>query len=389
MKSNKQPEVRFVEFNAEWHLRRLGEVVSIKTGKLDANAMKEDGPYDFYTSGVKKYKIDIPAFTGPAITIAGNGATVGFMHLADGEFNAYQRTYVLTDFQAKREFLYYEIGKKLPRKINQQARKGNIPYIVMDMLTDLNISLPSFEEQTKIGSFLKKIDETISLHQQELTTLKQTKQGFLQKMFPREGETVPEVRFPGFSSEWKELSLNEITDLITKGTTPISKSNKGEINFIKVENIDGHTGEISITSKVSKTEHEGYLKRSQLEPGDILFSIAGTLGRIAIIGEEVLPANTNQALAIIRLNEGDLYFISTFLKGKAVETYIRKNPTVGAQPNLSLKQVGDLTIILPEIQEQREIGRFFKYLDEVISFHQKELEALKETKKAFIQKMFV
>lgn len=78
--------------------------------------MEEYGEYDFYTSGIQKFKINSFAFKGPAITIVGNGATVGYMHLADGWFNAYQRTYVLTNFLASREYLYYSIAKELPKK---------------------------------------------------------------------------------------------------------------------------------------------------------------------------------------------------------------------------------------------------------------------------------
>jgi len=144
----------------------LGEFTNIETGKLDANAMVKNGKYDFYTSGIKKFKIDTPAFRGPAITIAGNGATVGYMHLADGEFNAYQRTYVLTDFFIDRYFLFSEIGRNLPKKIHEEARAGNIPYIVMEMLTNLPISVPAnVKEQKQIGTFFKNIDDLITLHQ--------------------------------------------------------------------------------------------------------------------------------------------------------------------------------------------------------------------------------
>ena len=166
-KGKRVPEIRFPGFTDPWEQRKLGEFADIVTGKLDANAMKEDGEYDFYTSGIQKYKIDIPAFEGPAITIAGNGATVGYMHLADGKFNAYQRTYVLSAFQANREYLFYEIGNKLPKKIAQEARTGNIPYIVMDMLTDLQISIPSEQEQSKLGKFITNIDNLITLHQRK------------------------------------------------------------------------------------------------------------------------------------------------------------------------------------------------------------------------------
>jgi type I restriction enzyme S subunit len=150
---NNVPEIRFTGFTDAWEQRKLGELCKIATGKLDANAMVEDGKYDFYTSGIQKFKIDKFAFEGPAITIAGNGATVGYMHLADDKFNAYQRTYVLCGFIADRYFLYPEIGKMLPKKIANEVRAGSIPYIVMDMLTELEVLLPSNEEQIKIGIF--------------------------------------------------------------------------------------------------------------------------------------------------------------------------------------------------------------------------------------------
>ncbi|MGI6137269.1 MAG: restriction endonuclease subunit S [Christensenellales bacterium] len=154
-----------------WEQRKLGEYCFITTGKLDANAMVADGAYDFYTSGIAKYKINTPAFVGPAITIAGNGATVGYMHLANGLFNAYQRTYVLSNFSADRQYLYYVVGTKLPYKIAQEARAGNIPYIVMDMLTELDLNMPSIEEQKRIGLLFFNLDNLITLHQRKYIKL--------------------------------------------------------------------------------------------------------------------------------------------------------------------------------------------------------------------------
>ena len=178
-----KPLYRFNGFNNDWNQSHLGKLVDISTGKLDANAMETNGKYDFYTSGISKYQINNFAFLGPAITIAGNGATVGFMHLADGKFNAYQRTYVLTNFNVDRYYLYYEISNKLPRKIAEEARTGNVPYIVMEMLTDLSISLPSKEEDSKIGLLLKELDNIITLHQHKLEHLENLKKYFLNNMF--------------------------------------------------------------------------------------------------------------------------------------------------------------------------------------------------------------
>lgn len=176
--------MRFADFESDWEQRKLGEITKISTGKLDANVMVENGKYDFYTSGIKKYRIDVPAFEGPAITVAGNGATVGYMHLADNKFNAYQRTYVLQEFVVDRSFLFSEVGNKLPKKIKQEARTGNIPYIVMDMLTELKLSIPQDEaEQSKIGSFFKQMDNTITLHHNKLEQLQSLKKGYLKALF--------------------------------------------------------------------------------------------------------------------------------------------------------------------------------------------------------------
>ena len=160
--------------------------------------------------------------------------------------------------------------------------------------------------------------------------------------------------------------------LITKGTTPLDKSSVGTINFVKIESIDEASGEIKITQKITDEEHNSYLRRSQLKENDILFSIAGTLGRVTSVKLDILPANTNQALAIIRLKSGCLQYIKTYLKGKAVADFIKKNPTIGAQPNLSLEQVGNLEIALPTEKEQALVGAYFESLDNLITLHQLE-----------------
>lgn len=187
-----------------------------------------------------------------------------------------------------------------------------------------------------------------------------------------EKRKVPKIRFKGFTDDWEQRRLGKITQLITKGTTPLDKTGQGEVNFIKVENIDPISGKVNLCTKISIEEHEGYLKRSQLQANDILFSIAGTLGRVCVITEDILPANTNQALAIIRINNGDLNYMSTVLKGKTVENFIRKNPTVGAQPNLSLEQISNLEIPFAIEGEQQKVGIIFTQLDNLITLHHRE-----------------
>lgn len=198
----------------------------------------------------------------------------------------------------------------------------------------------------------------------------------------------PRIRFKGFTEDWEQCKLGDLTQLITKGTTPKLKNIQNGINFIKVENISDD-GVISINSYVSEEEHTNYLSRSILANNDILFSIAGTLGRTAIVKSHLLPANTNQALAIIRLNKSiDVEYINTFLKSNAIKIYIKKNPTVGAQPNLSLGQVSDLEINIPSYGEQNKISNLFSTINLIITLHQRKLEKLNLVKKALLQKLF-
>ena len=199
---------------------------------------------------------------------------------------------------------------------------------------------------------------------------------------------VPKLRFPGFTDAWEQRKLGEITSLITKGTTPKKQSWAGEVNFVKVENINEETNRIYPSARISLEEHQTYLKRSQLQDGDILFSIAGTLGRIGVVNSQILPANTNQAVAIVRVREGNLNYIKTVLQGNAIRDYIRQNPTVGAQPNLSLSQISEFKIGVPSLEEQVVIGDVFRHLTHFISLHQRKLDNVKMLKKSLLQKLF-
>ena len=199
---------------------------------------------------------------------------------------------------------------------------------------------------------------------------------------------VPEVRFKGFTDDWEHRKLGENTMLITKGTTPYNKSNKGPINFIKVENIKNNT--ISPSMHITEIENDSHLSRSKLKENDILFSIAGTLGRTAIVTSNILPANTNQALAIIRGYNFNQQFLINYLSGRAVKNFIRQNPTIGAQPNLSLKQIKSFTITVPNNDyEQIKIGSLIKKLNNLVTLQQRKLEQLRQLKIFTLQRMFI
>ncbi|WP_198927557.1 restriction endonuclease subunit S [Tissierella creatinophila] len=170
---------------------------------------------------------------------------------------------------------------------------------------------------------------------------------------------------------WEQRKLDDITETITKGTTPIDKNWVGPVNYIKTESIDKESGNLTNTSNTSLEEHEGFLKRSQLKYNDVLFSIVGTLGRVGLVKAKDLPANTNQQISIIRLKEINPYFAMNAFKTPCSKSYIASETTIGAQPSLSLWQINKMEIAIPSIAEQNQIGTFFSNLDDLITLHQR------------------
>ena len=252
----------------------------------------------------------------------------------------------------------YLKGKAVAEFIKKNPTIGAQPNLSLEQVANLEIAIPSVSEQVKIGNYFEKLDNLITLHQREFFRL-------ILAFFCCNSTSILPI-------SWEQRKLGELSSLITKGTTPLDKNNSGIVNFVKIESIDESSGDITITQRISIDEHNGYLRRSQLKENDILFSIAGTLGRVTSVKSSILPANTNQALAIIRLKDGCLDYVKTYLKGKAVAEFIKKNPTIGAQPNLSLEQVANLEIAIPSVSEQVKIGNYFEKLDNLITLHQRE-----------------
>lgn len=273
-------------------------------------------------------------------------------------------------------------------KVIERCTGTSYPAINSKDLSRISITIPEdLDEQSAIGSLFRLLDDLLASYKDNLANYQSLKASMLSKMFPKSGHTVPEIRLDGFEGEWDLIKLGDFCDLITKGTTGKSQSEQGMVNFVKVENLKDN--EIYPIVKISEEEHFGSLKRSILYEGDILFSIAGTLGRTAIVKNNILPANTNQALAIIRGYKLDAYFLLVVLSGEVVKDYIRKNPTVGAQPNLSLEQVSSLKIKIPSLDEQQAIGTYFSNLDNLINSHQEKIFQLETLKKKLLQDMFI
>lgn len=171
------------EIPEDWEVKKLSEVCSsFTTGKLDANAMVSDGEYRFYTCAKTYYFIDNYAFDMEALLISGNGANVGYIHYYNGKFNAYQRTYVLSDFKADIKYLKLFLEEQLSERIRVEVNAGNTPYITMDTLTDMLVTLPNQSEQTAIAEILSDMDAEIEALEAKRAKTEKIKQGMMQEL---------------------------------------------------------------------------------------------------------------------------------------------------------------------------------------------------------------
>ena len=282
-------------------------------------------------------------------------------------------------------------SSKIFNELTSLSSGGTAKGISQKSLSNLKVCVPaSLEEQSAIGSLFRTLDDLLSSYKDNLANYQSLKATMLSKMFPKAGRTVPEIRLDGFEGEWKLYELKSRAETITKGTTPKDKSWQGEVNYIKTESINRDTGSLVRTASTSLEEHLGYLKRSILKEGDVLFSIVGTLGVVGIVDKKDLPANTNQQIAIIRLRRDDAIFMLNFLKSPRIKSFIKSDSTIGAQPSLSLWQIEKTKVSLPpSLEEQQAVGAYFSNLDNLINSHREKISQLETLKKKLLQDMFI
>ena len=272
----------------------------------------------------------------------------------------------------------FVVKNKVNKQISSVAQGKSVVHVRAEELSKITLSYPSDAEQQKILTMLELIEDKIAKQRELIEHLKKYKRGVYKSIFATS------------RLDCKWVSLGELCEIITKGTTPQSFLSEGTIRYIKIESIvDGHI--VNENCKfIDRTTHEGTLSRSVLKEGDILFSIAGSLGVCVIVQQSNLPANTNQALAIIRLKEAEnRNYILSVLRSSLMEEYILASRTTGAQPNLSLQQMRDFKLPYPNADEQQKIALFAEMMEKRLTSEQRKLEKLLEVKSALLQQLFI
>ncbi len=381
------PNIRFAGFADEWVQCKLKDIADrFDNLRVPITASeREPGDTSYYgANGIQDY---VEGFThdGEFILVAEDGAN---------DLQNYPVQYVNGKVWVNNHAHVLQ-GKKTitDNKFLMNAIKNfNIePFLVgggraklnADVMMKLNILLPIFEEQQKIGSLFSTLDHKIGLEGRQIELLKDLKKGYLQKMFPKDGAKVPELRFAGFADDWEERKLGDITTSFSGGTPSAGNPGyyKGDIPFIRSGEINSDKTELFLTADGLKNS-----SAKMVSVGDILYALYGaTSGEV---GLSQINGAINQAILAIRPIGGySSHFIMQWLrlqKQKIIDKYLQ-----GGQGNLSGSIVKNLILNVPNFEEQQQIGSFFKQLDDTIAANQRKLDSLTDLKKGLSQQLFV
>lgn len=409
MLQNKVPNVRFCKYLDIWKTTKLNKITEIIgggtpdtkqfsywNGGINWFSPTEVGKTVYLTKsektisqlGLQKSSAKLlPAFKTILFTSRAGIGDVGIITEESATNQGFQSLVVNEETDV---YFLYSYSDQIKKYALKHSAGSTFLEISGKELGKMDLSIPSLPEQSAIGSLFSTLDDLLASYKDNLANYQSLKATMLSKMFPKAGQTVPEIRLDGFEGEWELYELKSRAETITKGTTPKDKSWQGEVNYIKTESINRDTGSLVRTASTSIEEHLGYLKRSKLKEGDVLFSIVGTLGVVGIVDKKDLPANTNQQIAIIRLKRDNTIFMLNFLKSPRIKSFIKSDSTIGAQPSLSLWQIEKIKVSLPpSLQEQQAIGAYFFNLDNLISAHKEKIAQLETLKKKLLQEMFI
>ena len=249
---------------------------------------------------------------------------------------------------------------------------------------------PTLSEQQEIGRFFASLDSTITLHQRKLESMKLLKKSLLQKMFPKSGETVPEVRFPGFTDAWEQRKFAELAN-IRRGLTykPNDVTDSG-IRVLRSSNINEDS---FIENADDVFVKESAVNISSVKDGDILITSANGSNRL--VGKHAIISKAGQAVhggfMLIASAYGNPYFLNASMSSSWYTNFVNMYVAGGngAIGNLKKSDLENQVIRVPSEAEQLRIGQFFQSIDQTITLHQRKVEALQKLKKSLLQQMFV
>lgn len=399
MSNDTQPEIRFPGFTEDWEQRKFFDnikntidfrgrtpkklgmdwsesgylalsALNVKNGYIDPSADAHYGNQDLYD----KWMVGKELYEGQVLFTTeapmGNVAQVP----DNNKYILSQRTIAFDVNSDKITNDFLAVLLRTPKSFNELsslASGGTAKGVSQKSLSQFQVTLPkNLEEQKKIGTFFKQLDNAIALHQRKLDLLKETKKGFLQKMFPKNGAKVPEIRFPGFTDDWEQRKSKELCTISTgKGNTQ-DKIDDGIYPFYVR------------SATIEKSNDYLYDQEAVLTVGDGV----GT-GKVFhyVNGKYNLHQRVYRMYDFNYVSAKYFYYYFSNNFYKRVMSMTAKTSV----DSVRMEMIADMNIVFPSVKEQEKIVALFSNLDDTIALHQRKLDLLKKTKKGFLQKMFV
>ena len=406
MAKNTKPIIRFKGFTDAWEQRKLGEITESYSGGTPTvgNNAYYDGDIPFIRSGEISGDYTELFITSEGlnsssakmvkegdILYALYGATSGEVSISKLKGAINQAILAIQPHQNYDNQFLMQWLKKSKKYIIDTYLQGGQGNLSGNIVKNLPVDLPTYDEQHQIGAYFKHLDNLITLHQRKYDSLVNVKKAMLEKMFPKNGETVPEIRFKGFTDAWEQRKLGEVAENFEYGLNAAAKEFDGVNKYIRITDIDDESHQFNKEDLTSPDTNLEIAERYKLEKGDILFARTG-----ASVGKSY----------IYRESDGLVYYAGFLIRGKIKEgfdtefvfqntlteeykNYIRITSQRSGQPGVNAQEYQEYSFKVPHYAEQKQIGMLFKNLDNLITLHQRKLEKLKNIKKSCLEKMFV
>ena len=380
-----KPKIRFKGYEEDWEQRKLSKVAKYRNGKAHENSIAENGKYIVVNSKfvstdgrVRKFSNEQiePLYKGEIAFVLSdvpNGRAIArtFLVDKDGKYTLNQRIAGITPYEnTDSYFLHILMNRnRYFLKFDDGNKQTNLS---VNDVTNFEEKYPSYEEQYKIGQCFSNLDHLITLHQRKCEETKKLKKYMLQKMFPQNRKRVPEIRFAGFTDDWEQRKLGDLTTYRNGTGHEEKQSDVGKYELVNLNSISIDGG-LKPSGKFIDEETETLIKDdlvmvlSDVGHGDLL-------GRVAIIPENnrfVL----NQRVALLRNNGfADTKYLFSYIN--AHQRYFKLQGAGSSQLNISRGSVENFEVLLPKRDEQKQIGECFSNLDHLITLHQRQYQKL-------------
>ena len=388
--NEKKPALRFKGFTDPWEQRKLGEMVDVCSG-MDYKHLSEGDIPVYGTGGYMLSVNKALSYDRNAVGIGRKG-TIDKPYILKAPFWTVDTLFYAIPKDSKNIDFTFDVFQKVDWKKKDEST--GVPSLSKIAINETSISTPSKLEQERIGSFFRNLDTLITLHQRKYEKLVNIKKSMLDKMFPQNGASVPEIRFKSFTDPWEQRKLKDICSVFTDGDWIESKDQSDQgVRLIQ-------TGNVGVTEYLDKPNNKKWVSEDTFErlhctevlSGDILISrLPEPAGRACIvpkIGQKMITA-VDCTIARIAPEYSSEYVVQ-YLSTQDYFDEVNNCLAGGTRQRISRGNLSSFLIPLPcSKAEQERIGGFFRSLDDLITLHQRKLEKLQNIKKSCLEKMFV